>query len=209
MARKAFTLVELLVAIAIIAVLAALLFPVLAKARERAKRAECVSNLRQIGVAIRLYLDDWNDTYPQAYRVDSVRIGRRPSLPQTMTAYVTDQAVWRCPSDIGEIYTSPSAPGFGGRTVPFYTPGFHDTSYSYPGADWNQIGELDGRRAFTVKKPSLAVLCHETRPWHGPWEWSGNPFTDHAVWNVLYCDGHVASKGAREWNRDWMDSQRP
>jgi len=62
--RKGFTLIELLVVIAIIAVLAAILFPVFAKARNAAKASNCQSNLKQIGQAIKMYLSDWEDTYP-------------------------------------------------------------------------------------------------------------------------------------------------
>jgi prepilin-type N-terminal cleavage/methylation domain-containing protein/prepilin-type processing-associated H-X9-DG protein len=62
--RKGFTLIELLVVIAIIAILAAILFPVFAKAREAARASACQSNLNQIGKAFKMYLSDWEDTYP-------------------------------------------------------------------------------------------------------------------------------------------------
>jgi prepilin-type N-terminal cleavage/methylation domain-containing protein len=62
--RRGFTLIELLVVIAIIAILAAILFPVFARARESARRSTCLSNLRQIGTATMMYLQDYDDTYP-------------------------------------------------------------------------------------------------------------------------------------------------
>ncbi|MCE5314065.1 MAG: prepilin-type N-terminal cleavage/methylation domain-containing protein [Armatimonadota bacterium] len=62
--RKGFTLIELLVVIAIIAILAAILFPVFAKAKRSAQTANCQSNLNQIGKAFKMYLSDWEDTFP-------------------------------------------------------------------------------------------------------------------------------------------------
>ena len=62
--KKGFTLIELLVVIAIIAILAAILFPVFAQAREKARQTSCLSNLKQIGTAIQLYVDDYDETFP-------------------------------------------------------------------------------------------------------------------------------------------------
>ncbi|MBX3114631.1 MAG: prepilin-type N-terminal cleavage/methylation domain-containing protein [Fimbriimonadaceae bacterium] len=65
--RRAFTLIELLVVIAIIAILAAILFPVFAQAKQAAKKTQDLSNMKQIGTSIQIYLADYDDTYSQAY----------------------------------------------------------------------------------------------------------------------------------------------
>ena len=68
--KKAFTLIELLVVIAIIAILAAILFPVFAQAKNAAKKAVCVSNSKQIGLAAVMYANDYDDSIPMYQRVD-------------------------------------------------------------------------------------------------------------------------------------------
>lgn len=65
--RRAFTLIELLVVIAVIAILAGILFPVFAQAREKGRQAVCTSNLRNLGLAILLYADDYDERFPPLF----------------------------------------------------------------------------------------------------------------------------------------------
>ena len=69
--RRGFTLIELLVVIAIIAVLAAILFPVFSQAREAARKTACLSNMRQIGLATRMYMQDFDERFPQSQQTDA------------------------------------------------------------------------------------------------------------------------------------------
>ena len=69
--RRGFTLIELLVVIAIIAILAAILFPVFARAREKARQASCLSNLKQLGLGFTMYAQDFDEALPPAYYYDS------------------------------------------------------------------------------------------------------------------------------------------
>ena len=93
--RSGFTLIELLVVIAIIAILAAILFPVFAQAREKARQASCLSNMKQMGLAVMQYVQDYDETFPMV-----TNGGGRPSFAEyvLMYPYYKSVDVLRCPS---------------------------------------------------------------------------------------------------------------
>jgi prepilin-type N-terminal cleavage/methylation domain-containing protein len=91
----AFTLIELLVVIAIIAILAAILFPVFAQAREKARQASCLSNTRQMGLAVAMYVQD-NEAYPSASSPSSFR--PRTRWADHIFPYVKNEGLFLCPS---------------------------------------------------------------------------------------------------------------
>ena len=84
--RRGFTLIELLVVIAIIAILAAILFPVFARARKTAQASNCQSNLKQIGSSIKLYLTDWQETFPTNRPYSGTTLPRRLAAIRTHVA---------------------------------------------------------------------------------------------------------------------------
>ncbi len=102
--RKGFTLIELLVVIAIIAILAAILFPVFARAREKARQSSCLSNVKQIAMATLMYAEDNDEcTPPAAIEVP----GGVLVMSQLLSPYVRNQQIWTCPSDKqGSVETS-------------------------------------------------------------------------------------------------------
>src|SRR6218665_2214986 len=88
MKRHGFTLIELLVVIAIIAILAAILFPVFARARENARRSACQSNLKQIGLGIMQYTQDYDERYPIRYYNNYAAGGQEEGWAYLMQPYV-------------------------------------------------------------------------------------------------------------------------
>jgi prepilin-type N-terminal cleavage/methylation domain-containing protein/prepilin-type processing-associated H-X9-DG protein len=94
MNRRGFTLIELLVVIAIIAILAAILFPVFAKAREKARQTSCLSNLKQIALAIQMYTQDYDEIYPLEYNVP----GNWPLWEDELQPYIKNWQIFHCPS---------------------------------------------------------------------------------------------------------------
>ncbi|MCW5941132.1 MAG: prepilin-type N-terminal cleavage/methylation domain-containing protein [Fimbriimonadaceae bacterium] len=112
--QRAFTLIELLVVIAIVAILAAILFPVFAQAKEAGKATACLSNARQIGLALRMYVSDHDDTMPIFYAYNSQppawQAGHK-GVEVELMPYAKSRELFRSPLDAGGPYTSQDVPG--------------------------------------------------------------------------------------------------
>lgn len=98
--QSGFTLIELLVVIAIIAVLAAILFPVFAQARAKARQAACLSNMRQMGLATLMYVQDYDETLPLAATATATGFLNWHDL---VNPYVKNKQIWICPSSLDPI----------------------------------------------------------------------------------------------------------
>lgn len=164
-ARHAFTLIELLTVMAIVAVLAGLLLPVLSAARARAREAACLSNVHEIGIAIMSYVADYRDRLPVAGRLGPEPLFAWPALRDVLGAPLRDSAVFRCPADTDP--TTALYPEFG-------------TSY-----EWNTF--LNGK---LIDRASLRVVGMEIE---APLLGDAEAFHGNARRNYLYPDGHVSA----------------
>ena len=91
--RRGFTLIELLVVIAIIAILAAILFPVFSRAKDKAEQTRCLSNIKQWGLAEKLYMSDWDDVFGLSITAGAVQ------YPDLIWKYMKNRDVIHCPAD--------------------------------------------------------------------------------------------------------------
>jgi len=206
MRRRAYTLVELLTVIGIIALLAALLFPVFATARGKAREITCLSNLRQIGMSIRMYSQDYDELYP--YAVDptdrytpqiwsgfpefQAQIPFMPMLHEALQPYIKSPEIFHCPADTG--YTVEDFTGEYLDATPTSFGKFH-TSYNYR-------TEIAFRHVTEESFPNPAavnVLFDAAGKWHG------GIFTDRMRYNVLHGDGHCKNLSRSQLDELWRE----
>ncbi|NSW54742.1 MAG: DUF1559 domain-containing protein [Armatimonadetes bacterium] len=205
--RRGFTLIELLVVIAIIAILAAILFPVFARAREKARQSSCQSNLKQIGLAYAMYSQDYDE------RIAPNSIGSAMGtvwVPGLLQPYIKNTQIWVCPSyntlqataAVGiQGATNCACAGTYYRLRGGYGPNYGDTSRLNP---WPVPS---GRKESDIPAPSTTLLvadshCVVASP-PGVWPSDGTQTSGNLPYslrhnegaNVLYCDGHVKWQG--------------
>ncbi len=145
LARTGFTLIELLVVIAIIALLAAILFPVFARARENARRSACQSNLKQIGLGVLQYVQDYDERYPAWSRSENNPIGNSSDIwwMSMIYPYVKSEQLFVCPSN-----TSAGSPANGGDRAKNGIPNFYSANYYASGNDGNVRSNDNGIGVF-------------------------------------------------------------
>jgi prepilin-type N-terminal cleavage/methylation domain-containing protein/prepilin-type processing-associated H-X9-DG protein len=228
--RKGFTLIELLVVIAIIAILAAILFPVFARAREKARQTSCLSNLKQLGLAVHMYAQDYDEklTFAQTYAPPTRNYYMRwfypddPSATQnlyywhdSLEPYIKNEQIYLCPSRKND-WTG-------------YSWNIH---VGYAGGHPTRTSELyTGVPLAEIEKPSetLVLIDHTDIGQVGSYSawywnfigWPGSVYADPDAFpsvhndgrNVLLLDGHAkwyktptfldTEQGGRlDWDRD-------
>ena len=220
-ARRAsgFTLIELLVVIAIIAILASILFPVFSRARENARRSSCLSNMKQIGLGVMQYTQDYDERLPLK-QIGQTSDATNPKWMDSTYPYVKSTQLYTCPSDSARTSrldvlipggSRPASPlNFGSYVV--------NATYSFPAPGDNADGP-NGRNLAQLEEPATTVYVMETSAPGGNadlyWETiaankpqpsgisnstpriltagtGGNIVERHLdTTNILYGDGHV------------------
>ena len=215
--RKGFTLIELLFVIAIIAILAAILFPVFAKAREKARQTACLNNLKQIGLALIQYTQDYDEFTPNRHFNSPGFVGD-PYLgtpAPLLEPYIKTRAVFICPTK------GRGAPDPTNATDPITgETGKHQQSYAY-----NYIGVFSettrAEKMSSIRNPSQTIAVGEmgSAPWlDGYWAVDSYPnyrfgnsdaryqtqTGKHSLFvNNVYADGHA--KASRVSQIKWGD----
>ena len=201
-----FTLVELLVVIAVIGILAGMLLPAMAGAKERARKTNCTSNLRQVYAAVALFAADNEDFLPQKFDVkksvlssDDIAKGKRlqsltNGIHTTLARYVPGD-VFRCPSDKGDA----------GSTTPVFDR--KATSYQLEGYDAGRKTEDFMKNRFTLLNTSEVG-----RDLFKPWDSDDSAKVQQAlakgelgavkwhrkVYNLVMADGHVSTLDSKD-----------
>jgi len=188
--QAAFTLIELLVVIAIIAILAAILFPAFARARENARRSSCQSNLKQIGLGILQYTQDYDESYPPAEVSPGAGL-TEPTWDTVIQPYLKSSQLLVCPSD--SVSQRVNHPVHGANATRSYTP-TTQVFGNYVSANQPPL------RLAAIPASSLTVaLAERDQPNLSAWGFysrmdnlgSELAFRHLETSNFLFCDGHV------------------
>jgi len=221
--KKGFTLIELLVVIAIIAILMAILFPVFSKARENARKATCQSNLKQLGMVINMYVQDYDETFPPLTNGTGATYLWTERLGAYGVDYAKRDGILYCPSADSSAASIASNllrnyPGYGALTHgPLCWPAngaggvYVGTTGRYPPACLAQI--LDPARTilFAGQRPnSVGISPKIGRCSINNYNSTATSFPGRHIGmdNIVFVDGHVEAKDVIRLNKWLRDNNR-
>jgi len=214
MTRRGFTLIELLVVIAIIAILAAILFPVFARAREKARQTSCTANLKQLALGMLMYAQDYDERFP------AQNIAHYPGGPTTypqdaccverniwiwvIQPYIKNQQIGLCPS---------GDDAWPARGATIYGPAGVYVHYKFKHAI---CARGNGVKLAEFTWPAEQIMLNEHKSWHGDKACGcrqGAEFDPSRPFNCAFFDGHaklirsgntLAAKGSGFWDPHWF-----
>ncbi len=223
--RGAFTLIELLVVIAVIATLASLLLPALNRAKARAQMIKCLSNLRQIGVGMKMYLDDSSSTFPPSELAQvnpKVPFGSASDLvygnflggndpapgfaagvpaaaDRFLNPYVSERAVWQCPADRGLFDLKPTCFWAHGNSYRFNH--YLQKSYETANVAEDPFFNLGLKKESWAPEPTRFILMHEAAAF--PWDIGIATQANITSWHYASNPGKMydASTISRDFDR--------
>jgi prepilin-type N-terminal cleavage/methylation domain-containing protein/prepilin-type processing-associated H-X9-DG protein len=202
MSRRGFTLIELLVVIAIIAILASILFPVFARAREKARQTSCLSNLKQLGLGMLMYAQDNDELFPIYYYpwVDSagydngIDVGVITAYSALMP-YVRNSQIFKCPSQ--NPHRSYTGHGNGTKVNSDY--GFNYCTYRQ-NEPYNPVNPItatgystnaDVTNIMLMSEFNATSYCIVPASWSTPANANYADIRHNGGTNILYVDGHA------------------
>jgi len=207
--RRGFTLIELLVVIAIIAILAAILFPVFARAREKARQSSCLSNMKQIGLAGLMYVQDYDGMFPQEW----YGAGAQPydligfNWRELLAPYIKNDQIWACPSRTQTFYSCHYSGYNWGRGTNTWLGRLHGGSYGINCSSWYGYPNPPAGVKTGITKTKDALIedpagtyafvecnCLTLRPGFVPdvgGRYSHDVYPHNGGFNAAFCDGHA------------------
>jgi len=207
MKRRGFTLIELLVVIAIIAILAAILFPVFARAREKARQTSCLSNLKQIGTAMMMYVQDYDERYGQSL---SGTTAGTVTVYHVIMPYMKNAQILQCPSKKDEISAAGVNAFISAVGAPALAPGFYGTSYMFNPCVWedgNLTGLVSPISDSEIPRPAETIVIGDgnlaaTASFNSPIVARHNE-----VANCAFADGHAKVVKAVQTTSTYVDCE--